>query len=253
MSEINGFCRKLEDFKIIRELSFAESLYDNEVVNNNSFQTRTFITQIDNRYQINMDLLNKTLKLWIQMHPLLQATIYRQIDPSTQKPKLGLPRYFVYMKKSIDDYRNVKMLQETDYLKWTDLIESELKSSLDYINGPLWKIKVLKMMESQEGLKRYAFILTTSHSITDGRNGYSIGVQFLDLLIDVLENSTSVEINQMPSEFNMDQLIQEYKKRPDIKIIDEKPEIDRSFHRLPNNVGYKKGIHGRFDYIFLQS
>ena len=244
---------KLDDFKVIRKLGIGECLYDNELLNNNMYQTRAFITSINKKYAINMDVLNKALTVWIQIHPLLQATTFRELDPSTQKARLGLPRYFVYMNKSIDEYNNVEIQQETTEFKWTDLIESELKTSLDYVNGPLWRLKVLKMLECDDISNKYAFILTTSHSISDGRNGYSIGVQFLDILIDALENNLSPEIVQIPSNYSCDELIQEYVLRPTFKITDKNPDFDRETHRLPNNVGNKSGVHGRFDFIFLES
>ena len=243
---------KLSDFEVIRELGFGECLYDNELMNNNMFQSRAFIASIAKQYSIDMNVLNKALKVWINTHPFLQSTVYRELDPSTGKSRLGLSRYFVYMKKSLDEYNNVEILQETNEFKWTNLIEKELKTPFDYINGPLWRLKVLKMNQANdEDFNKYAFVLTTSHSISDGKNGYSIGVQFLDILIDALENKLSDEIVQIPSEFTCDHMIKEYKKRPDFKQTDENPKFDQKTHRLPDNCGNKNGVHGKFDFIFL--
>ena len=180
---------KLEDCKLIRQLGFGECLYDNELLSQNMFQTRAFITSINKKYSVNMDGLNKALKNWVKTHPFLQSTVYRELDPSTGKPRLGLPRYFVYMKKSFEEYNNVEIMQETDEFKWTDLIEKNLRTKFDVINGPLWRLNVLKMKQVNDvDFDKYAFVLSTSHAISDGKNGYSIGVQLLDIFIDTLEN-----------------------------------------------------------------
>lgn len=244
---------KLSESKVIRELGFSECLYDNELMHNNMFQVRAFIVSIAKQFTINMNVLNKALHVWIKTHPFLQSTVYRELDPSTGKSRLGLPRYFVYMKKNIEEYNNAEILQETHEFKWTDLIEKELKTPFDYINGPLWRIKVLKMkQENDVDFIKYVFVLSTGHAISDGKNGYSIGVQFFDILIDVLENKLSDVIVQIPSEFTCDHLIKEYKKRPDYRAPDDTPQFDQSTHRLPDNCGNKNGVYGRFDFIFLE-
>ena len=73
------------------------------------------------------------------------------------------------------------ILEETNDLKLPDLNEKELKTSWDYDEGPMWRIKVLKMMESDNNSNKYTFILSTNHAISYVRNGYTIAVQFMDL------------------------------------------------------------------------
>jgi hypothetical protein len=244
---------KLEDFKLIRQLGFGECLYDNELLSQNMFQTRCFIASINKKYSVNMDVLNKALKVWVKTHPFLQSTVHRELDPLTGKSRLGLLRYFVYMKKSFEEYNNVEIMQETDEFKWTDLIEKNLKTKFDVINGPLWRLSVLKMKQvNDDDFNKYAFVLSTSHAISDGKNGYSIGVQLLDFFIDTLENKLSDEVIEIPSEFPCEHMVKEFKKKPGYKASEEEPDFDRKTHRLPNNVGNKDGLHGKFDFIFLE-
>ena len=244
--------KKLDESKVIRKLGFGESLYDNELINKNMFQTRVFIVSIAKEHSLNMDTLNKALNAWIKTHTLLQATTYRELDPKQQRPLMSLPRYFIRMNKNIPEYNNVEILNETNELKWTDLVEAELKTSLDYIHGPLWRLKCMKLQDSLD-LNKYAFVLTTSHSISDGRNGYSIGVQLLDILIDVLEDKLSDEIQPIPSDLTSEQALEKYKLKLGFKIVKEETDFDFGTHRIPNNVGNKNGVHGRFDFIFIES
>ena len=45
--------------------------------------------------------------------------------------------------------------------------------------------------------------------------------------MDVLENKLSNQIIQIPSEFNSDKLIEEYKKTPGIKIKEQDPILSK--------------------------
>ena len=136
----------LKDLKIIRKLGELESLFDNELINNNLSQTRTFIVSIPNKYKIELSVLKQALKLLIDIHPLLKATTYRELDKETQKSKLFLDKYFVYMNDPHAEnvYNNIEYIDTWDTFDWESLVERELKTTVDFINGPLWRIKVVK-------------------------------------------------------------------------------------------------------------
>ena len=53
---------------------------------------------------------------------------------------------------------NVEMIETNDENKFKDLASLELKTPLDNINGPLWRLKVIKLKEiQQQNYKRYTF------------------------------------------------------------------------------------------------
>ncbi len=243
------------DAKIIRKLGKIESIYDNELINNNLSQTRTFIVSISNRYSIDIGTLKKALKLWTQLHPLLQATIIREVDIQTKKSKLLLPKYYVYLNKSIDDYKNIELIDSSENFPWKALIENEVKTTLDYSHGPLWRMKILKdnTRPNDPNSTRYAFVLTTSHSISDGRNGFSLGVQFFDILIDDLENKNSYNYQiDTKSEFTMEDLIDRIQSKPDFKKIKEEIGLEMNRCRVPKNAGNKEnGINCKFTSLFV--
>ena len=79
---------ELKNTKIIRQLGQIESIYDNEVINNNMTQAKLFIVNISKKYLIDLSVLKKALKLFIEIHPLLQATVFRNLDEHTLKSQL---------------------------------------------------------------------------------------------------------------------------------------------------------------------
>ena len=244
----------VKDAQVIRKLSRFESMLDNEVMHNNMLQIRTFIVSISNQHLIDTSVLQKAAHTWIQLHPLLQATIIRELDTITQKPNLFLPRWFVYTQKRVNDYKNVELIDVPDCFEWKKLVESELKNAFDWVNGPLWRIKILKdnTCRKESSSTRYAFILSNSHAVSDGRNGFALGIQFFDILIDFLENRPSLYLADVFGQFEMDSLIERMKSRPSFKVIKESSDFDLDTHRIPKHVGNKKnGVHGKFNNLKL--
>ena len=248
----------LKDLKIIRKLGELESIFDNELINNNLSQTRTFIVSIPNKYKIELSVLKQALKLLIDIHPLLKATTYRELDKETQKSKLFLDKYFVYMNDPHAEnvYNNIEYIDTWDTFDWETLVERELKTTLDFINGPLWRIKVVKdntiHKSSSDASTQYALVLTTSHSISDGRSGYSLGLQYLNILIDVLEkNETKYEVETL-CEFSLDDLVRQLRSQPDFQSRTEDIHLDMETNTTPSNVGNKvDGVYGRFEHLDL--
>ena len=182
----------LENKKLIRQLGIAESMYDNEALNGSMWQSRAMLTRVKKEFDIEFELLNKAVEILINRHPLLQATIVRTLDEVSKKPRIMLPKYFVYMDKTVAEYNNIEMIETNDEDKWKEIIENELLTSFDNVNGPLWRIKVLKIVpktKNDDEYNRYVFILSTSHAISDGKNGYTLLLQLLNILGALFENT----------------------------------------------------------------
>ena len=152
--------------RVIRKLGWDEAYYDNEWMNNNLFMSRIFFLNVKNDRTITPETLLEATRIWTRMFPLLNATIHRQTDETTQQFKLGTPKYFVYMKKSFEEYNNVELVDLKKSNNWMDIIYDELKTPFDPINGPLWRIKLLKL---NDPAWNYGFVFAKNHALGDGR------------------------------------------------------------------------------------
>ena len=64
------------------------------------------------------------------------------------------------MDKDVDDYGNLEYIQNLDNLiSWENVAESELKSPFDFINGPLWRMKVIKLHDGQTNVPTFFHII----------------------------------------------------------------------------------------------
>ena len=151
-------------------------MYDYEILHDNFLLARAFITKVPVEYTITKENLKKSLKIWIKKHPLLQSTIQR-----TNKLVIKSPKYFVFTEKSLDEYDNFELIEIDNRLKWTEFIENELRTPLDNINGPLWRMKILKITQNDQiDTNEYIFMFTSHHAIGDGRNCYEINLEFFN-------------------------------------------------------------------------
>jgi hypothetical protein len=228
----------VDQSQIVRKLGWDESYYDNEWMNNNLFMSRIFLLNVKNHRIITMENLNEAMRIWTRMFPLLNTTIHRQVDQRTGQFKLGSPKYFIRMKKSVDEYNNVDLIDLTESNNWMDVIYNELKTPFDIINGPLWRIKLLKL---KNPAWNYGFVLAKNHALGDGRCTYTFSLAYLNILSDVLEGKVSQyeHVTPIESKVNMDELIRKLKSNPDFKII-PKNECDHVLNRIPKNPLYKE-------------
>ena len=97
-------------------------------------------------------------------------------------------------------------------------------------------MKVLKDNSSSENNapnNKYGLILTTSHSISDGRNGYPLYIQYLNILIDILKNSPTIyEVETVTT----DELINKLKSISNFKILKEDIGYSNNSYRIPQTV-----------------
>jgi len=213
----------LDESKLIRKLGLGEAFFDNEALQGNMIQTRALMTEVSKEHDIDMPVLNKAIEIWVKRHPILQAKIRRTLDEATHKPKTSLPKYLVYLDKPIVEYSNVELVEIGDEATWTEFFKQEIKTSLDLENGPLWKMKEVKVKNNEGPKNKYIFLFKTNHAISDGRNGFLVVVQLLNILGALLENETCDEMNgEIEDEFkSLDDLLEDYVRSPDYKSLNK--------------------------------
>ena len=247
----------LDKSKVIRKLGNDECLYDNEILNENFLLTHAFRTKVSKKYQVDHELVKKALQIWVKRHPLLQSYIHRTQDIESTKSKVLTPRYFAYLNKSLDEYNNVEISETKDSNKWIEVIESELKIQFGLENEPLWRIKIIKLLDDDKKQEsdHYDFIITVHHSIGDGRNIYAIMIQFLDILGCLLEGKTCEAMNGEVehSTHTMEEMAEAYRSKPDYKYSKVEEFIDNVTHRTPSSIGNPNGVCGRFVGVCTES
>ncbi len=235
------------DPRTIRKLGFFESLEDEELMHHNMTITTTTIFSVEKGANVDMVSLKKALVIWIKSHSLLQAGTHRVLDRKTQRPRIDLPKYFVKIEKNIEDYNNLEFIENNsdNSLNWMSLAESELKTPLDYQNGPLWRMKIFKINENtSEHNLQYALLLTISHSISDGRNSFSIIAQFLNILDNVMQDQSFNQVMEVPSASSWENILENLKATKKLRVSrDEFNFLNNFRHRIPNNVG-KNNLNG---------
>ena len=171
------------EIKPIRKLGDFESLCDEELKHKNLSITTTCLLTVEKLYAIDEAELKKAIKIWIKTQPLLQSRVYRG---SWQNSTIHTTKYFVKMDKSIDDFKNLEFIEYSNG-NWMEEVENEVRRPFDLQNGPMWRMKVLKIKNILPGFndkekKTFALIFTVSHALSDGRNSYSLVAQFLNIL-----------------------------------------------------------------------
>jgi len=162
------------------------------------------------------------------------------------------------MDKDADDYGNLEYIENLDNLiSWQNVAESELKTPFDFINGPLWRMKVIKLHDSQtNAFDNYALIFTISHAISDGRNSFSILVQYLNMLDKVLKDVAvdKKDLIEIPSNQSWEKLVEELKCKNKINILKyDFDALNNVSHRIPGGIGNTtNGVNGRINHFIIE-
>jgi hypothetical protein len=226
----------MENKNIIRKLARQEVLYDNEVHHNNLVLTRVFLIQVaPQRHQLfTLDLIKQACTFWIKRHPLLRAEIQR----STQEGQ-DYERFFVYMDEArAFKLNNVELLEETEDIKWINVMDKDKATLFDMSTGPMWRLKFIKLRDTDTLGYNYAFLLTTQHPIGDGRNCYEIGVQLLNIVGALLDGRQCAEMDESVVEhplFNVDDLLEQKQ----IPFEHENIELDEENRESVKLVNYE--------------
>lgn len=163
-----------QNLEILRKLSRCETHFDIELLKYNSvFLTRTFLVDFKSEVVDLRDLLLRACAYWVKRHPFLAAQIHRS----------DTERFFVKMSNPFR-FDNVEFSETTNPDEWRSVMENEMNTRFDMSQGPLWRLKAIRIRSSQvdDEITKYAFVFTTQHSITDGRNAVEIFIQLMNIL-----------------------------------------------------------------------
>lgn len=186
---------------IIRKMTLFETYFGNGHSIGRDHISRLFI--LESKFDIfkHKSDLFKAISLWMQIHPLLRSKI-RIDDVYDEKNKEYLKEgYFLYASEDkIKSLENVKLLRFksnkiVDAQQYLNLLfEHELLTSVDILNGLLWRLKIIEINANIEtNSYKYGFILTPTHAITDGKNFITIILELLELI----EHVHSTKLNKL--------------------------------------------------------
>ncbi|CAF0897683.1 unnamed protein product [Brachionus calyciflorus] len=182
---------------------------------------------------------------WCKHNPLLQAQIFRG-DANKYD------RYFVkfYDEEQFNKFDNVELITTSDPKKWKEIMDKEIISPFDLNKDPLWRLKVVKLVNNPESEFNYVIIFTSQHSFGDGRNLFTLVVQLLNILSSLIEDKTCPE---MESIHLSEQTVEEMIKSKNFTFGEEDSEhqFDK-IRRRPLCFGDKiNGQHGKMEYFTI--
>jgi hypothetical protein len=175
---------------LLRKLGAAEIVYDYELRLGGMILPLTLLFDTDIDLFEHRSTLEKAIKRWQSVHPLLGAKIVVKPDPNPSHIKFSNERFFSTITTSHEP--NVQFLKlvkntstdvnnneiEENFSAYLSLLhERELNlATVDATNGPLWRLIVVEFSRA----KTYGIVLTVHHAICDARNGFSLVGQLLE-------------------------------------------------------------------------
>ncbi|CAF1101580.1 unnamed protein product [Brachionus calyciflorus] len=235
---------EIKNFQVIRKLGEYESFYDYEVINGNLYLTRAMLVNLK-KSEIDLNLLKKACSYWCKRNPLLQAQIFRG-DANKYD------RNFVKFSDEEKFYKfdNVELITTNDPQKWKEIMDREVIFPFDLNTDPLWRLKVLKLVDNPETEFNYVLILTSQHTFGDGRNLFTLIVQLLNILSALIEEKTCPEMLSIKlSEQTAEEMI---KSKNFIFGEDNGENQFDKISRRPLCFGDKiNGQHGKMEYFTI--
>jgi hypothetical protein len=233
---------------LIRELGMTESVYDFEVSNRALMVSRAYKITCSNKYSLDLRLVEKACRFWINLHPFLQCYIKRDFK-DTIKFNKNNKKYFYYLNKDFSEYRNLEYLEILDTYDWLNIIRQDLKIPFNDEDQPLWRLKLVKIIDTKivqnKDDTNYLFVFTNHHAISDGKSSVQIFKQFLNILNSILLDKRCDEMNEenkIESKYSFEELGNELLKTLNIndfsnadfgkKVISEKcgnKELENNF------------------------
>jgi hypothetical protein len=225
----------------LRFLSKCEVLYDNEMKHGNLIITRAFLLQINPDYKIDLIKLKETCSYWTKMNPFLRSFI-KTIDKSKM-----IKQFEEFEEKTYIEFENVQIVNH-DQKSWQDVMYEEIRQKFDS-DKILWRLKFVKMNENNLD-HNHVLILSSHHSIGDGRCIYELGVQFLDILCSVLKNEFCPEMSSasQDSKENSDQIIDQLYPHP---LVLNYTEIERRNRFSIHLINKDQVSSSMFKYFYL--
>ena len=176
---------------IIRRLGLIESLYDDDVLNGSLILSRAFHTQVPRSYALNATVLVDALHVWAKKYPLAKVKA-----PGSHSPARSWRRWreeraadqpsstFVHHTRHqvlrlhatafTIPVRQRRLCRDERRRARVAAGARELIKPFDTDNGPLWHLKLLKIIDmskeyAQANTDKFVFIFSTHHSIGDGK------------------------------------------------------------------------------------
>lgn len=186
--------------KRIRELYGDEYLFDFQQLQKQFIFSQIAFVNFKFDLFSNEALIKDTIRSWLKLHPILRCNISIEIDNE------GIShRYFeTTYESNLDTLENVELLLCTKE-EWKLLYERELSIPFNSSVGPLWRLKIIKILKESNN---FAFLLTTHHSISDGKSAYSLVVELCNIIEESFKEGKT---KKLLMEYN-DELI--YKNDP---------------------------------------
>jgi hypothetical protein len=237
-----------EEIQVLRKLGITETIYDNEVLNRNFYLTKTLIVSIDEPYSLNVSLVHRALAEWTRRHKLLRSKILRQNNTSLDKS----PKLFV---ENRDISKNVQFIELNEAPNLVDIIEIEVKTPFYTETGQLWRVKILKLNNSNE----YVFILTIHHGLADGKNANALLVEYLKILQEFLLGKSILEKGkEYEIKLSLEDLIR--RQKDSFNYVPERNDLERSFfnemltpRHLKEDLNVPSETHGKFEFFKIDS
>ena len=235
--------------RVIRQLGAIESIYDHETLNDTHLVSIAIRIEMSNHELLTASVLQQACAFWTKRYPLLSAKIARTNDEESKRT-VTFDNYFVSMPAGCD-LNNIEIIETSDANKWSTLVESELKTQLDMVNGPLWRLKVVKLLGETNTCVHFVF--TCHHSITDGRNS-CIFIRLFNIIVALLEQTTCEEMSEVTIESHscVEELIQASVTAGHFTLpsTDSHQGLDLK-SRVPTKTGNPGGVHAKFDCFTL--
>jgi len=217
------------DFRVLREIGHKENM----LIHHNCYVKSCLI--FSSKIELKTDLILKAVREWKQLHPLLNASVFKENEKS----------YFVIKTPNDEDkvLKNIKLLDfaETrlnNYI-WKYLLQKEIcENKNDIHNENLWNMTFFKIEDSNGKASdfKYALFSSFSHGISDRRNIY------LNLLglFEIMENIHDGKLEKQEEckiEMNIELLFKEYydQKLKDEFLLKKEHPIKPKFFNSPKD------------------
>lgn len=181
---------------VMRKLGGFESYFHDEIEKKGTINVSTFVfSSLIDLFE-HKELFHKAVTLWKQTQPFLCS---RVIAPERSN------RYFVYTSDDkIHRSDNISYLyfkrernsESIDDCKdyWKLLIEREFSIPIDWKNGPMWRLTLVKLKPNDLADKfEYCMISTATHAIFDGQSAFASLAGLFTLVENLYTDKFQVE------------------------------------------------------------
>ena len=225
---------------MLRKLGTDETVYDFETLSGGFILCVVVRAELADLSKLTLPLVRKACGYWARRYPLLDAKIVRD-DLAESRRRITLGSTFVSRNSDqlVAFESNVDELVTAEPSEWSSqVVESELTKPLDLIDGPLWRLKLVKLTTQSAA----HFVFTFHHAITDGRNS-CICIRLLDICAALMDERHCAEMDEkntiVASPLCLEDMVAAYVANGKLKLdpaLRRDHELDARF-RMPKTVG----------------